>query len=312
MKILIAGGSGFLGSHLCDALLQKGHRVIAADNLITGFAKNVQHLQGNPNFQLIEQDVTIRFEMEVDGIFNLACPASPVHYQLNPVNTLKTNILGSLNLLEIAKENGAMILQASTSEVYGDPIENPQKEEYWGHVNPIGIRACYDEGKRAAETLFSDFHRQYGTDIRIARLFNTYGPQMALNDGRVVSNFIIQALTSKPITVYGDGSQLRSFCYVDDTIDGLIKLFETPDIHSPINIGNPTPTSMHELAQEIIDLTGSSSKIIFEDLPLDDPQKREPDITKAKALLGWSPKISQTVGLQKTISYFEIILAQEH
>ena len=303
MRILVTGGAGFLGSHIVDRLLKANHEVVVADNLYTGNKSNVaEHLQ-NSNFEFLRHDVTIPLVVEVDGIFNLACPASPVHYQRDPVQTLKTSVHGAINMLGLAKRTKSRILQSSTSEVYGDPEVSPQREDYWGHVNPLGIRACYDEGKRAAETLFSDYHRQYGVDIRIARIFNTYGPRMSVGDGRVVTNFIVQALRNEDITVYGDGSQTRSFCYVDDLVDGLISLFFSEGNHDPINLGNPVPTSMLELAQEILSLTNSNSKIIFDPLPPDDPKKREPDISRAKELLGWEPKISRTDGLKKTIEH---------
>ena len=305
MQILVAGGGGFLGSHLCDRLLNEGHYVIALDNFYTGNIENLKHLKQNPNFELIRQDVTTPIDIEVDGIFNLACPASPIQYQKHPVQTVKTNVLGSINLLELAKNTGARILQASTSEVYGDPEIDPQVEEYWGRVNPIGIRSCYDEGKRTAETLFSDYHRQYEVDIRIARIFNTYGPRMAKNDGRVVTNFIHQALNGEPLTVYGKGNQTRSFCYVDDLIDGLVRLFSIDDVTTPINLGNPIPVTMVDLANEIIDLTGSNSELIFKDLPQDDPKERRPDITKARNLLGWSPIVSREDGLRRTLDFIE-------
>jgi UDP-glucuronate decarboxylase len=307
VRILVAGGGGFLGSHLCDRLLSDGHSVIALDNFYTGSLENVEHLAKNSQFEVIQQDVTVPINLEVDGIFNLASPASPIHYQRNPVETIRTNVLGSINLLELAKKNGARILQASTSEVYGDPEIDPQVEEYWGRVNPVGIRSCYDEGKRTAETLFTDYHRQYGVNIRIARIFNTYGPRMAENDGRVVTNFIYQAIAGEPITVYGEGRQTRSFCYVDDLINGLARLFYFDDYFAPINLGNPEPITMIALAEEIIELTRSSSEIIHLALPLDDPKDRRPDITKAEDLLGWSPKINRVEGLRKTINY-----AQRH
>lgn len=305
MQILVAGGGGFLGSHLCDRLLDDGHYVIALDNFYTGNIENLKHLKQNSNFELIRQDVTSPIDIEVDGIFNLACPASPIQYQKHPVQTVKTNVLGSINLLELAQKTGARILQASTSEVYGDPEIDPQVEEYWGRVNPIGIRSCYDEGKRTAETLFTDYHRQYGVDIRIARIFNTYGPRMAKNDGRVVTNFLHQALNHQPLTVYGKGEQTRSFCYVDDLIDGLIKLFFIEGVTFPINLGNPVPVTMLDLAQEIIQITNSKSEISFNDLPQDDPKERRPDITKAIKILRWSPKISREIGLKKTLEFIE-------
>ena len=304
MQILVTGGAGFLGSHLCEALLQMGHKVVCVDNFYTGDADNVAHLRTNPHFELLRHDVTFPLYVEVEGIFNLACPASPVHYQRDPVQTFKTSVHGAINMLGLAKRTGARFLQASTSEIYGDPEVSPQEESYWGNVNPIGIRSCYDEGKRGAETLTFDYHRQYKTDIRVARIFNTFGPKMAINDGRVVSNFIVQALKNDPITIYGDGSQTRSFCYVDDLIEGLIKLFFTEDIHEPVNIGNPAPIPMTTLAKEVIELAGSTSKLSFEPLPGDDPKQREPDISKAKTLLGWEPKISRQEGLKKTVEYF--------
>lgn len=304
MRILVTGGAGFLGSHLCEALLKNNHEVFCLDNLYTGSKRNIAHMFNHPNFHFILHDITFPIYLEVEGIFNLACPASPTQYQRHPVQTLKTSILGAVNMLGIAKRTGARILQASTSEIYGDPEVSPQEENYWGRVNPIGVRACYDEGKRAAETLFFDTYRQFGTDIRVARIFNTYGPRMDANDGRVVSNFIVQALKRVDITVFGDGSQTRSFCYVDDLIDGLMKLFFAECIYEPINLGNPEPISVKDLAAEIIDKTNSSSRIVFMDLPQDDPKTREPNINKATELLGWSPKIPRAIGLDKTINYF--------
>jgi len=304
MKILVTGGAGFLGSHLSERLIMLGHEVISVDNFYTGSKNNIQHLLDNASFESIRHDVTFPLYLEVDGIFNLACPASPIHYQKNPVQTLKTSVHGAINILGLAKRTGARVLQASTSEVYGDPVISPQPESYWGNVNPIGIRACYDEGKRAAETLFFDYHRQYGLDIRVARIFNTYGPRMAINDGRVVSNFIIQALQNQDITVNGAGAQTRSFCYVDDLISGLISLFFTETLYEPINLGNPNPISILELAQEIVKLTGSKSKISFRDLPKDDPLIREPDCTKAAELLNWKPTVSRLEGFERTIKYF--------
>jgi UDP-glucuronate decarboxylase len=301
MRILVTGGAGFLGSHLCDSLLELGHEVVSVDNFYTGSMRNLSHLKQNTNFESIRHDVTIPIYLEVDGVFNLACPASPIHYQNDPVQTLKTSVHGAINVLGLAKRTKARILQASTSEIYGDPEVHPQKEDYWGRVNPIGIRACYDEGKRAAETLFFDYHRQHGLDIRVARIFNTFGPRMKLNDGRVITNFISQALQDQPITIYGDGKQTRSFCYVDDLIEGLIKLFFTEKIYEPVNLGNPTPITMLQLAKEVIELTNSKSELVFEDLPGDDPRDREPDVSKAKSLLGWHPQVSRTVGLEKTI-----------
>lgn len=301
MRILVTGGAGFLGSHLCDRLLAMGHEVVSIDNFYTGSTKNLAHLRDNPNFESIRHDVTIPIYLEVDGIFNLACPASPVHYQNDPVQTLKTNVHGAINILGLAKRTKARVLQASTSEVYGDPEVHPQVEEYWGRVNPIGIRACYDEGKRAAETLFFDYHRQYNVDIRVARIFNTYGPRMSMNDGRVVTNFIAQALRGDSITVYGEGKQTRSFCYVTDLIDGLTSLFFAEGVYQPINLGNPKPITMLELASEVINLTNSKSEIIFTPLPSDDPRDREPDISKARQYLQWEPKVSRQEGFLNTI-----------
>ena len=307
-RILVTGGAGFLGSHLCEKLLARGHEVICADNFYTGRRANIAHLLSNPMFEIIRHDVCIPLYVEVDEIYNLACPASPIHYQFDPVQTTKTSVHGSINMLGLAKRVKAKILQASTSEVYGDPAEHPQTESYWGNVNPIGIRSCYDEGKRCAETLFFDYHRQLGLKIKVARIFNTYGPRMHPNDGRVVSNFIMQALAGKNITVYGDGSQTRSFCYVDDLIGGLVGLMDSPDdFTGPVNLGNPHEFSIHELAQKIIGITGSSSKIIFEALPSDDPRQRRPDIELAGRVLGWSPVVSLEAGLQKTIEYFRSI-----
>lgn len=309
MKIVVTGGAGFLGSHLCEQLLSLGHEVICVDNFYTGAKRNVEHLLGNTNLEIIRHDVTFPLYLEVDGIFNLACPASPIHYQRNPVQTFKTSVHGAINILGLAKRTNARVLQASTSEVYGDPEVSPQPESYWGHVNPIGIRACYDEGKRAAETLFFDYHRQYGVDIRVARIFNTYGPRMAINDGRVVSNFIIQALKNEDLTIYGDGSQVRSFCYVDDLIAGLVSLFFSENVLEPINLGNPAPINMSELAKEIIEMTKSKSQIVFRPIPSDDPKRREPDSRKAEEILGWKPKTTREVGLGKTIEYFRKELA---
>jgi UDP-glucuronate decarboxylase len=305
MRILVTGGAGFLGSHLSEQLLSMGHDVLAVDNFYTGNKSNVEHLLDNPNFELMRHDVTFPLYVEVDGIFNLACPASPVHYQRNPVQTFKTSVHGAINMLGLAKRTGARFLQASTSEIYGDPAISPQPESYWGNVNPIGIRSCYDEGKRAAETLTFDYHRQYKLDIRVARIFNTYGPRMAADDGRVVSNFIVQALKGEILTVYGDGSQTRSFCYVSDLIDGLIKLFFTEGIFEPVNLGNPSPINMRDLANEVIELTGSKSKIDFRPLPGDDPKQREPIIERAYSLLGWKPKVARKDGLAATVKYFK-------
>jgi UDP-glucuronate decarboxylase len=304
MKILVTGGAGFLGSHLCEKLLANGHEVVALDNLVTGSKSNIAHLLSNSKFEFIRHDVTFPVYLEVEGIFNLACPASPKKYQSDPVQTLKTSVHGAINQLGLAKRTKARILQASTSEIYGDPKVSPQTETYWGNVNPIGIRSCYDEGKRAAETLFSDYHRQYNVDIRIARIFNTYGPKMSEDDGRVVSNFIVQALNNHPITIYGDGNQIRSFCFVDDLIDGLISLFFKDELFNPVNLGNPEPISMNNLASEIIKLTNSKSEITYMQLPKDDPVNRIPDITKAKILLNWKPLIDRKTGLLRTIEYF--------
>ena len=286
-------------------MLAKGHSVLCVDNFYTGSLENILNLRENPNFELLRHDVTFPLYVEVDGIFNLACPASPIHYQKNPVQTFKTSVHGAINLLGLAKRTGARFLQASTSEVYGDPIMSPQVESYWGNVNPIGIRSCYDEGKRAAETLAFDYHRQFETDIRIARIFNTFGPRMAIDDGRVVSNFIVQALRNEPITIYGDGSQTRSFCYYTDLIDGLIKLFFNEKIQGPVNLGNPKPIPMVSLAKEIIEITGSSSELDFLPLPGDDPKQRDPDITLAREKLGWEPMVDWAEGLVKTIEYFK-------
>ena len=309
MRVLVAGGAGFLGSHLSEYLLNSGHEVIAVDNFYTGQRDNIKHLLDNKNFELLRHDVTFPLFVEVDAICNLACPASPVHYQRNPVQTIKTSILGAINLLGLARRTGARILQASTSEIYGDPAISPQVEEYWGNVNPIGIRSCYDEGKRAAETLFADYRRQYAMNTKIARIFNTYGPRMALDDGRVVSNFIVQALQNKPITMYGDGSQTRSFCYVDDLIKGLDSLLWTEfEVAGPFNIGNPGEFTILELAQIVVELTNSNSKIIFSNLPSDDPKQRKPDITKAISTLNWEPNIELREGLRKSIPYFAAAL----
>jgi UDP-glucuronate decarboxylase len=304
MRILITGGAGFLGSHLCDRLIEQGHDVICLDNYFTGSKKNVEHLIGNSRFELIRHDVTEPILLEVDRIYNLACPASPVHYQYNPVKTIKTSILGAVNTLGLAKRVRARILQASTSEVYGDPSVHPQTEEYWGNVNPIGIRSCYDEGKRVAETLFMDYHRQNKVDIRIVRIFNTYGPRMHPNDGRVVSNFIVQALQGKDITVYGDGQQTRSFCFVSDLVEAIMRTMEQEGYNLPINIGNPGEFTILELAEKVIKLTGSKSKIIHEPLPSDDPKQRKPDKKKKKKILNWEPSVNLEEGLKETIAYF--------
>lgn len=305
MRILVTGGAGFLGSHLCERLIGLNHEVIAVDNMYTGEKKKLTSILNHPNFELVRQDVTTQLNFEVDAIMNLACPASPVHYQKFPVQTTRTSVLGAINVLDLATRLNIPVFQASTSEVYGDPTINPQVEEYWGNVNPIGIRACYDEGKRAAETLFVDYQRQFGTKIKIVRIFNTYGPRMNLDDGRVVSNFIVQALRNEPITIYGDGSQTRSFCYVSDLISGFIKMMETDDnITGPFNLGNPNENSMLQLAETVIKLTNSNSKIAFKELPQDDPKVRQPDITKAKEILKWSPEVKLEDGLNLTIADF--------
>jgi UDP-glucuronate decarboxylase len=308
MRCLVTGGAGFLGSHLCERLLNDGHEVICLDNYFTGRMANVAHLRDNRNFELIRHDVTEPILLEVDRIFNLACPASPIHYQFNPVKTIKTSVMGAINMLGLAKRVYARILQASTSEVYGDPAVHPQTEDYWGNVNPIGIRSCYDEGKRVAETLFMDYHRQNNVDIRIVRIFNTYGPRMLPNDGRVVSNFIVQALNGEDLTIYGDGSQTRSFCYVDDLIEGFVRMMNQDKIIGPVNIGNPGEFTMLELAKEVLELTGSKSKIVYKPLPGDDPKMRRPDISLAKEALGWEPTIPLRKGLEKTIVYFDNLL----
>jgi UDP-glucuronate decarboxylase len=305
MRILVTGGAGFIGSHLCERLLKQGHEVICLDNFFTGSKDNIRHLLSHDHFELLRHDVIQPILVEVDQIYNLACPASPIHYQYNPVKTIKTSVLGALNMLGLAKRVKARILQASTSEVYGDPHEHPQKETYWGHVNPIGIRSCYDEGKRAAEALMMDYHRQNGVDIRIVRIFNTYGPRMAPNDGRVVSNFIIQALKAQPLTIYGDGSQTRSFCYVDDLIEGMIRMMACDDFIGPVNLGNPEEYSIRDFAAMILKLTGSRSRIVHLPLPQDDPVQRRPDISLALEKLDWRPQIPVEEGLQKTIEYFQ-------
>jgi len=306
MRILVTGGAGFLGSHLCDRLLTDGHEVLAVDNLYTGSKSNISHNLQNPNFEFIRHDVTFPLFVEVDAIYNLACPASPVHYQKFPTQTIKTSVIGAINMLGLAKRLNIPILQASTSEVYGDPTISPQPESYWGNVNPIGLRSCYDEGKRAAESLFFDYHREHNVQIRVARIFNTYGPRMNLHDGRVVSNFIRQAISGEAITLYGTGEQTRSFCYVDDLIDGLVRLMNSPgDVVGPINLGNPVEFTMKELAAKVIDLTNSKSEMVYEALPSDDPQQRKPDTTKASEILGWSAKIDLNAGLIKTIADFK-------
>ncbi|OUV09243.1 MAG: NAD-dependent dehydratase [Verrucomicrobiaceae bacterium TMED86] len=309
-RILITGGAGFLGSHLCDRMIDAGNEVICLDNYFTGRRQNITHLLDHPNFELLRHDIIDPIKLEVDQIYNLACPASPIHYQYNAIKTMKTSVMGAINMLGLARRTKARILQASTSEVYGDPLMHPQKEGYWGHVNPIGIRSCYDEGKRCAETLFMDYKRQNGVDIRIMRIFNTYGPRMNADDGRVVSNFIVQALRGEEITIYGDGSQTRSFCYCDDNIEGMIRLMDG-DHPGPINIGNPNEFTMLELAEQIIDLTGSSSKISHFPLPKDDPKQRQPDISLAKAELDWEPKTELREGLTSTIAYFEKELSEK-
>lgn len=311
-RIMVTGGAGFLGSHLCERLLSEGNEVLCVDNFFTGAKRNIAHLLSNPYFELIRHDVTFPLYVEVDEIYNLACPASPVHYQFDPVQTLKTSVHGAINVLGLAKRTKAKVFQASTSEVYGDPEVHPQPESYWGRVNPIGIRSCYDEGKRCAETLFSDYHRQHGVRIKIARIFNTYGPRMHPNDGRVVSNFIVQALRGEDITIYGEGQQTRSFCYVDDLIEGFVRMMGTPDeVTGPINLGNPGEFTMLQLAERVLSLTGSSSKLVFRPLPQDDPRQRQPDITQAKAVLDWQPSIALDHGLEKTISYFDALLKEE-
>ena len=308
-RIIVTGGCGFLGSHLCEKLVKEGHEVLCVDNCFSGTKQNIADLHNIPNFEFIRHDITFPIYVEVDEIYNLACPASPIHYQFDPVQTTKTCVHGAINMLGLAKRVKAKILQASTSEVYGDPDVHPQPEGYWGRVNPIGLRACYDEGKRCAETLFFDYLRQHKLKIKVARIFNTYGPRMHPNDGRVVSNFIMQALKGNGITIYGDGSQTRSFCYVDDMIEGMVRLMDSSDSFTgPVNMGNPTEFSILELAKKIIDITGSKSKIIYEKLPLDDPKQRKPDITLAKKELGWVPKVEIEEGLTKTIKYFENIL----
>jgi UDP-glucuronate decarboxylase len=308
-RILVTGGAGFIGSHLCERLIREGHEVICLDNLFTGSKENIRHLAGDPRFEFIRHDITQNILLEVDEIYNLACPASPVHYQYNPIKTIKTNVLGMTNMLGLAKRVNAKILQASTSEVYGDPSMHPQKEEYWGNVNPIGIRSCYDEGKRCAETLCFDYHRQNKVKIKVVRIFNTYGPNMNPDDGRVVSNFIMQALKGEDISIYGTGEQTRSFCYVDDLTDGIVRMMDAEDeVTGPVNLGNPGEFTMLELAEKIIRLTGSTSKIAYEKLPQDDPKQRRPDISKAKKWLGWEPKIGLDEGLERSIAYFRRFL----
>src|SRR4030043_294277 len=309
-RILVTGGGGFIGSHLCEKLLKGGSEVLCVDNFFTGAKDNIAHIMNNPDFEAMRHDITFPLYVEVDEIYNLACPASPIHYQVDPVQTIKTAVHGAINMLGLAKRLKTKILQASTSEVYGNPAVHPQPETYWGSVNPIGVRSCYDEGKRCAETLFFDYHRQHKLKIKVARIFNTYGPRMHLNDGRVVSNFIIQALSGEDITVYGDGTQTRSFCYIDDMVDGLIKLMNTPDdLTGPVNLGNPSEISILELVEKVLKITKSRSKIVYKPLPQDDPVRRCPDITLAKKRLGWQPKTNLEDGLKKTIEYFKRILS---
>jgi UDP-glucuronate decarboxylase len=308
-QILVTGGAGFLGSHLCERLLEQGHDVLCADNFFTGTKDNIRHLLTDPHFEFLRHDVCFPLYVEVDDIYNLACPASPIHYQYDPVQTTKTSVHGAINMLGLAKRVKARILQASTSEVYGDPELHPQPETYWGHVNPIGLRSCYDEGKRCAETLFFDYHRQHKLKIKVARIFNTYGPRMHPDDGRVVSNFIMQALRNQPITIYGDGSQTRSFCYVDDLVDAFVRLMNTADeVTGPVNLGNPREFTIKQLAEAIVDLTGSGSKLVYKPLPADDPQQRRPDIAMAQELLEWEPTVQLNDGLRKTIQYFADML----
>jgi len=308
-KVLVTGGAGFVGSHLCEKLIELGNEVVCVDNFYTGSKRNIDHLLDSHYFELIRHDITFPLYVETNQIYNLACPASPIHYQNDPVQTIKTSVHGAINMLGLAKRIGAKIFQASTSEVYGNPTESPQKEDYWGNVNPIGIRACYDEGKRCAETLFFDYHRQYNIDIKVARIFNTYGPRMQINDGRVVSNFIVQALRGEGITIFGDGKQTRSFCYLDDLIEAIVLFMNTPKgTTGPLNLGSPNEITIIELAETILSLTCSKSKLVYKELPLDDPIRRKPDITVAKNVLGWKPKTDLEEGLQKTIEYFENIL----
>jgi UDP-glucuronate decarboxylase len=307
--VLVTGGAGFLGSHLCERLLDQGHDVLCLDNFFTGSKDNISHLLDNPRFELMRHDVTFPLYVEVDRIFNMACPASPVHYQYDPVQTTKTSVHGAINMLGLAKRVRARIFQASTSEVYGDPAVHPQTEDYWGHVNPIGFRSCYDEGKRCAETLFFDYRRQHELSIKVGRIFNTYGPRMHPNDGRVVSNFVVQALKGEDITIYGDGQQTRSFCYVDDLVEAILRLMDTPDdVTGPVNIGNPVEFTIRELAEAVIELTGSGSRLVKKPMPPDDPKQRQPDISLAKDLLGWQPEVQLKDGLAKTIGYFDELL----
>ncbi len=311
MVNLVTGGAGFIGSHLCEKLLASGDEVICLDNFFTGRKINIEHLRAEPRFEVLRHDITEPIELEVDRIFNLACPASPVHYQFNAIKTVKTNVLGALNMLSLADRVKARVLQASTSEVYGDPDVHPQVESYWGNVNPIGLRSCYDEGKRVAESLFVSFHRQHRVDIRIVRIFNTYGPRMLINDGRVISNFVVQALRGEPITVYGDGSQTRSFCFVGDLVDGLVSMMNRENFQGPVNLGNPGEYTIRQLAEKVIEITGSKSKIEYRDLPQDDPTRRKPDITLAKETLGWAPAVHLDEGLRKTVDYFASVLESE-
>jgi len=311
-RVLVTGGAGFLGSHLCEQLLNLGHEVSCVDNFFSSSRQNIAHLLGNPRFELIRHDVTFPLYVEVDEIFNLACPASPVHYQFDPVQTTKTSVIGAINMLGLAKRLKLKILQASTSEIYGDPDVHPQTEDYWGNVNPIGFRSCYDEGKRCAETLFFDYRRQHNLPIKVVRIFNTYGPRMHPHDGRVVSNFIVQALKGEDITIFGDGRQTRSFCYVDDLVDGMLRMMDTsPDETGPLNIGNPSEFTIMELAELVIEMTATKSKVRFESLPSDDPRQRRPDISRAKAVLGWEPKTQLREGLVRTIAYFDKLLSEE-
>ena len=311
-RALITGGAGFLGSHLCDRLIADGHEVVCVDNLFTGTKRNIEHLLGNPRFEFIRHDVTFPLFIEVDQIYNLACPASPVHYQHDPVQTTKTSVHGAINMLGLAKRLKCRIFQASTSEVYGDPAVHPQTEGYWGNVNPIGIRSCYDEGKRCAETLFFDYYRQHKLDIKVARIFNTYGPRMHPNDGRVVSNFIVQALRGEPITIYGEGRQTRSFCYVDDLIEGFVRFMDTPQgFTGPMNLGNPGEFTIRQLSEMVIELTGSASQLVFKPLPADDPMQRQPDISLAASEMGWGPRVALREGLQRTTDYFDKLLSQK-
>lgn len=312
MRILVTGGAGFIGSHLCERLIGEGHDVICLDNFFTGRRENIFSLLDNPRFELVRHDVIEPILLEIDQIYNLACPASPIHYQYNPVKTVKTNVMGTINMLGLAKRVRARILQASTSEVYGDPLVHPQTEDYWGNVNPVGLRSCYDEGKRLAETLMMDYHRQNKVDIRIARIFNTYGPRMLENDGRVVSNFVVQALRGEPLTLYGEGNQTRSFCYVDDLIEGLIRLMNTNGLTQPVNLGNPVEFTIKQLAEQIMRICGSNSGFNYLPLPEDDPRQRQPDISTAKTRLAWSPKVQLSEGLEKTVQYFREHIQQDH